>query len=52
VCKDGSTYDGEWFGDLFDGTGILKHHNGSIYEGEYKLGKKTGKGKLILVNRD
>lgn len=28
-----------------NGYGVMKYSNGKIYEGEYKEGKKHGKGK-------
>jgi hypothetical protein len=33
-----------------EGQGILKHSNGTVYEGQWKNGKREGQG--IMKNKD
>lgn len=47
--SDGSTYEGEWFGDVKEGLGILVYPDGAIYTGEFKEDKKHGRGKLCTA---
>ena len=42
-----SEYDGSWKNGLFDGYGVLTY-SGYNYQGEWKEGKKHGKGKLKM----
>jgi hypothetical protein len=48
--KNGNIYDGEFKGDLPNGTGKCNYANGKIYEGQYKDGKRHGKGKFTYAN--
>jgi hypothetical protein len=34
------------------GVGVLKGHNGSIFEGEWQEGKMHGAGRMLLPNGD
>lgn len=47
--KKNITYKGDFINNLKSGYGIYKT-NHSEYEGEFKMNKKNGKGKLILKN--
>jgi hypothetical protein len=47
VDTQGSVYKGQWANDLYDGQGIETWDEGNIkYEGQFKAGKKTGKGRF------
>ena len=47
IWKDGSSYEGTFEKDKFNGHGIYNWGNQRKYEGEWKDGKMNGKGKLI-----
>ena len=42
-------YNGEWLEDMRHGTGVNIDNNGDVYEGEFKLNKRHGKGKLTKI---
>ena len=49
IRKEGRTWryridEGEWVDDMQEGKGIEKLEDGSIYEGQFKNGKKWGVG--------
>ena len=44
---DGSVYEGDVVGGLYDGEGVLTFKDGSVYTGAFKEGKYHGKGKLV-----
>ncbi len=50
--KSGAVYDGEWIGNMRDGTGVQKWPDGARYEGERKNNKAHGKGKFFHVDGD
>lgn len=43
------TYDGEWLLDRFNGQGVYTCGDGRKYEGEWRHGKRHGKGKQVLM---
>ena len=47
-------YTGQWSGNVFNGKGTYtwKNQNNNNYEGEYKQGKKEGKGVYYVNNSD
>ena len=46
-------YQGEWFNDLKHGKGKEENlKNGETFEGEWKYGKLTGKGKMVYQTGD
>ena len=44
IWIDGAKYEGGWALDEFDGYGTYYYNNGDVYKGEWKNGKKSGKG--------
>ena len=48
TLPDGSVYEGEFKGGLFNGKGKLTWENGSVYEGEFKDGRRQGKGERVF----
>ena len=51
--EDGSVYEGEKsLGGQMDGRGKLRSANGNVYEGDFKEGKRHGKGVLTYVDGD
>jgi hypothetical protein len=44
IFDDGTKFEGDFKGLQFDGEGILTSPNGETYEGEFKSGKRCGKG--------
>lgn len=44
----GSSYKGEWAGDMKDGLGTMVYPDGSKYEGEWAKNKRDGKGTLWM----
>lgn len=48
--RDGSRYEGELVGGLFNGQGKLRFANGESYEGEFRGGKPHGLGIFTLAN--
>ena len=45
-------YDGEWNNDMPDGVGTVYYDDKTRYEGEWKLGKRTGrKNKYSSMNQ-
>ena len=49
--SDGSKYDGEFHQDFPDGRGVYQNQI-MRYEGDFKMGSFSGKGKLTLKNGD
>jgi hypothetical protein len=45
-------YVGQTISGFPDGKGTMLYHDGSTYEGEFRLGKIHGLGMLILKNKD
>lgn len=43
---NGDRYDGEWLGDLMDGTGTWTGAGGDRYEGGWKAGERHGQGRF------
>ena len=50
IWKNGSSYEGHFENDEFNGQGIYNWGNKKQYEGEWKNGKMNGKGKLMYSN--
>ncbi len=50
VYKDGSKYKGHTFDVLPHGTGVMRHADGSVYDGEFLFGKRHGYGKFFGTN--
>ena len=44
--EDGSSYEGDWVNDKFEGHGTYLWANGLRYEGDYKDGLMEGKGTM------
>ena len=42
-------YNGEWLEDMKHGQGISVDQNGNMYEGQFQLGKKHGRGRLTKI---
>ena len=49
-CGDKNEYVGDLTNDLPDGKGVMTYKDGSSYDGEWKKGKRYGKGKFIWPN--
>ena len=49
--SDGSVYEGEWYGDKRNGTGLLQLANGDRYEGLWKDDMKNGDGKFLYKDK-
>lgn len=43
--EHGSTYEGQWLGNKWEGEGIWTASNGDEYEGSFRGGKRNGLGK-------
>ena len=41
-------YTGGWQADVHDGLGQLTYHHGEVYEGEWRAGKRHGRGMELL----
>lgn len=44
--------EGFWVNSLLEGVGVTRQSDGVVYEGEFKGGKRNGKGKLVLQNQE
>ena len=49
---DGSSYEGEWVANMYEGQGKLTRADGSTHEGEFVKHKPNGKGKATAANGD
>eukprot|EP00957_Ditylum_brightwellii_P211614 15366379-Ditylum_brightwellii.AAC.2 len=49
---NGSTYNGGWKDDLYDGFGTYKNPTGYMYRGHYRLGRRHGHGECHFPNGD
>ncbi len=47
-----SEFTGEFIDDHKHGKGVFKYADGSVYEGDYCLGKKEGFGRQVAANGD
>ena len=47
---DGTVYQGDIVGGVYDGEGELTFKNGAVFVGSFKEGKCTGEGKLTLAD--
>lgn len=44
IYKNGDRYDGYWLEGAYHGKGKLVLANGETFNGEFKYGKRSGKG--------
>lgn len=52
TTKDGDSYKGGFKDNKFHGKGILRYRCGdAVYDGNFKEGKRSGEGKLIVSNK-
>jgi len=47
---NGDKYEGHWENGLYHGLGRLTLKNGTVYECDFKYGKKCGKGIIKFPN--
>ena len=46
--NDSSEYEGSWVASVQQGKGRYVYHNGDVYVGEFKEGKRSGLGKYVV----
>ena len=44
IFSNGRIYDGDWENDKMEGIGKMELRDGAIYEGEFSLSQRHGKG--------
>jgi len=51
-ADSGAIYEGDWLCDKQDGFGHERWPDGTEYQGNFKQGKKHGRGKLVLRDNE